>query len=447
MTKLPISQIDIAIISASVIAVAVLMIVFPIGNFFVTVPVTKANVPVITPNIQNGGTPTASIVNTTKIIIPSANVTAVSQILDQSGCNTNQGICSASSPKLTINVQANLLDSNQRPILSSVYIPIPPQNSWVPQSWFSGLSLTKLAVTPSGKSFAFKPLSLTDAQGNDVTLGSVQVGFFGVVPQDATILATGDYVAKLDDKVEQAGHFGGQGTTKNQQLLFSISGLPVLTFTFSDELKTAADGSQHIFSIQIGNITATVQNGKSSAQYQLVKNSVAYILVMTANQQKQTVIGADNKAIAVFKSDDAINLCGRTGLVGNNVDYVGGTENNHLYISSPASNTGLVSVYENGFLLATGQTNAGNPSFNPQNPESIAPNSQGQKVCTMINGIPRDSDVTIVTTQKTYNFHTPVVQTTYSYDCSGSVASLDPLHASSQQVISGGCTTDFGLRN
>ena len=414
------SKLHIAIIISSVVTVLLLFIIFPVSSIFIPTKITQVSN--VSPNIQNGPIVTGSIVNTTKIIIPQANVTAVTQLLDQAGCNTNQGICSASSPKLTINVQANLLDSNQNPILSSVYIPIPTY-SLVPQSWFAPLSLTKLALTPSGTFLGnVKPLSLTDSQGHDITLGSVQVGFYGVVPQDSTILATGDYVAMLDDHVEQAGHFVGNGMTQNQQLLFAITGLPSLTFTFSDELKTVPDGSQHVFSIKIGNVTATVQNGKTSNQFQLTKTALAYVLVMTVNQQKQTVIGANNQAIAVFKSDDAVVT----------------TFTNQSY-GDP--NTFCHNFDGGGYAHC-------NPSLPPL--PAVSATTNGFPI--PINMIPRNSNVVITVNGQHFTEITPITQQTYTISCterlvSGQVYSDGGIDANTyaDESFTIHCTSNFGF--
>lgn len=412
----------ISILSLSVFVLVMLFVIFPVQNLFVPTPISKINTSNISPNIQNGPITTGTIVNTTKVFVNNANVSGTQQFLDSAGCQNNaQPICNNSSPKFVINVQSVLFDSNQKQYPSSAYINIPTQ-SLLPTSlsWFSNtLSFISgqktFPVYSQGKLLDnVHTLTLTDSQNPNINLdlGSVQVVFYGVVPQDTNVIAYGDYAVYLDDQMRANGHFAAQGNTVNQQIPMVINNLPALTFTFSDEGQNWVNGTQHIYRITIGNVTATTGSGTSTTTFQFPKTSLGYILVMTLNDAKKTIIGADNQAIAVFKSDDTLTSCGQYP----SVDQTSNAGSGEAYTSySLTQVNGIASpnvvLTSNGFVLGKISSETRTLNINSQNPDSLQGQPVGQQFCDgVISNVPRNSVLGIVVNGVTQTIQTPVTQ-------------------------------------
>lgn len=422
------------VILVSVFALAMVISIFPVNHFSFTTSANNAQNSNISPQLNNATIKTGSIVNGSKVFIVGPNSTSVQNALD-SVCKDNNGICSLSSPKFLIKSSTVLFDSNQVQYPTSTLVNIPLQSflPWVP----------KISITDSnGNLISQMPkLSLTDSQGHLLDLGTVQLGLYGVTNVDTDVIVTGVFSVYLDDKTIYSKQFATQGKTLNGLIpITSFGNNGVFTFTFADEGKDWKDGETHIFKIMLGNVVATVGSGDKTSIFQYSNAAPVYVLVMTVNQNKITTIGVDNKAIAIFKSDDSIQACGRNGIV--SFQTLGDVYNHYYsgYVSQQVRNTGLISIYENGFLITKVQSANTIPSYNSANPDSVDANSgMGQKSCVTQTGIPRDADLLVTIGTNQYNIHTPTTQTTLIYDCSGDAVPNDPFTGS----IRNSCPSNF----
>ncbi len=364
-----------------------------------------------------GGVKTSQLseVNASRIYVTPPNATVITNALDALGCNNNNGICSASSPKFLIDSKIILFDSNQNQIPISTYTNIPIQ-----QSLFG----SKLQVIGKYGGFSLPKLSLTDSSGNLLDLGSVQYKPFGVTNIDTNVIMTGQFAVYLDDVLLAHRYIATQGNTVNKTIPLYIDTQPAYTFTFADEGATWADKSVHIFKIVVGNVTATTGIGQNTQTFKDTNNALVYVLVMTVDQQKITSIGVDSKATAIFKSDDAVvttlNNNGGYNLntfCSNNFDGGGYATCNTSY-TLPS-----VSVSSNGFYIP-------------------------------INTIPRLSNIVINVNGQTFTEITPVTQQTYTISCTpklvtGKTYSNGGIDATTYADISFilHCTSNFGFAN
>lgn len=407
----------------------IIILAISLSVFFFLIGGTLANIKFSEINTGTFIVPPPNNTSIQKAITSTVNQTSptssIQNVLDSAGCKDNNGICAASSPKFLINTQVILSDSNQQPYPYSTYVNIPLQNL---------LGLNQLSIYDKSGNFVDKisKLSLTDSQGHLLDLGNIKLSLYGVTNYDTNVVASGDFAVFLDDQLRGTKHLAIQGMTQNKTIPMQINGQPAYGFTFQDEGRNWIDGSQHIFKVLVGNVTATVGTGQNTQLFQYTKSAIAYVLVMTVNQNKITIIGVDNKAVAVFKADDTLQLCGRDG-INTYQDTIDSNDIFHTSLawSTPSVSTGLVSVSENGFLLVSGHS-------------TTTGGTAGVKSCTTLTGIPRDTDIVINAGGINYDIHTPITQFGYVYDCSGTVKNTDPINGRGQNIISGGCTNNFG---
>lgn len=414
--------------------IILLMIILAVALsvFFFLIGGTLANIKFSEINTGTFVAPPPSQVSIQKAINQTSTANSVQNMLDSAGCKDNTGICSASSPKLLINTQVVMYDSNQVPYPYSTYINIPLQDltGW---NMFNAVDLHGNFIDK------VKKLSLVDSQGHILDLGTIKLSMYAATNYDTNVIVSGDFAVYLDDQLRGQKHLAIQGMTQNKSIAMQINGQSAYGFTFANEGATWTNGTQHIFKILIGNVTGTVGTGQNTQTFRLTQNSLAYVLVMTLNSDKKTVLGIDNKAVTVYKSDDSILLSARNAVWG---DYQTGCtvcnygiQDNFFVSSGPT--TASAKVYVNGFLIASGSIVG----------SSDQASSQGI-VTSTVTGIPRDSDVIVITQDGSkYSFHTPIVQETYNLNCAGTVSNTDPVNGRGQYVNSGGCTNDFGLRN
>lgn len=378
------------------------------------------------------GTGKLSEVNTTRTFVKPPNMTAINNALDSVCVKNISGVCSLSSPKLIINVNAVLFDSNQKQFPSNTNINIPQQFSFIPTP--------KIPVYIDNKLLKTLPkLSLTDQQGHYLDLGNVQLGFTALVNNDAKITLVGSFDVYLDDQLRRSGQFTGQGTTTNKILQLSLLNKPAYTFTFSDEGKTWMNGTQHIFRVMIHDVTATVDDGTNSYSFKENNPSIAYILVMTLDSSKTTVIGYDNQATAIFKTDDTVQTCGRYPVL---VGHSYGQTSEDVWSYEGASSSPSLTVYDNGYQIAhiDGTIVSNVASSLPST------SSNGKTFCSSVGNIPRDSDITIRSGTQSWITHTLITQQDLKIDCSGSLAPADPSHSTGDFINNGSCSVNFVLK-
>lgn len=374
----------------------------------------------------NVGTTALSEVNTTKVFVTPPNMTGIDNVLDSIKAPSG-------TQKLVISVNSILFDSDQKQYPLTTYEKLSPVIT----------SLIGYDLLPSFVSTGFvKPLSLTDQSGHILDLGTVQVSFTALTDSDQQISVTGKMRAYLDDKVVSEKTIYAQGIAVNKKIDLLLDNKNAFTFTFSDEGKDWIDKSTHIFKVTLVGLTATTTTGTTSVSYSSgVNEFLAYLLPMTLDGSKKTILGVDNKAVSIFISDDTIQSCGLTQSVSISNSPIG-TSNPYTIISkSGGHDAPAVTVVQNGFTVAKLDGMSSSVSVSPDGAVSSRPPSSG--FCTgKVTGIPRDAIVVFTFEGNSYTVHTPTTHYDYVVDCSGR-KSTDPSHATGQYV-STGCKSNFG---
>lgn len=326
---------------------------------------------------------TGSVVNAT-VIYTKPNQTGITNFLD----SVNSPVGGA--PKLILQASSILFDSNQTQFPFSTYFNVPLQTQ-----------------------------SLTDSAGHSLDLGSVQVLLTVGTTSQQTVVLTGEMQAFLDTTMVSDQQIYAQGVATGNSLPITIGGQKAFTFTFADEGKTWTDKSTHVFKIIITKIQATSGIGSNTNSFSTNSQFLAYLLPMTVDQSKITVIGYNQKAISIFQSDDTISTCGSyQGFTFQQYGQSSGSGGGTTVTTSGGVDAPNADVYSNGFVIASsGSASSANSYGNVNDPVLTHP--QNGKFCTSpVSGIPRNADVTIVVGNARFDVHTPVTQYSYIYDCS-----------------------------
>lgn len=348
--------------------------IFPVNSIFVTVPKSQTNN--INAQVPTSALSTGSVINAS-VVYTKPNQTGTANFLDSIGGGS----------KFIIQVSSILFDSNQKQFPFQTFLNIP------------------LATQ-----------SLVDNQGHNLDLGSLQVSLSGGTDSQAQMIVTGQMQAFLDNTMVADDQFYAQGTAINKIVPITINGQKAFTFTFADEGKTWTDGSTHIFKIMITKVQATVGVGAATQSYSSNMQMLAYLLPMTVNQQKITVLGVDNQAVAIFKSDIQLitSTVGTVTLSGCD----GTTVCQQATVGVPS-----VQVYDNGFLIGQG---------------------------TNISNIPRNELVTFVINGMPVKIQTPTTVYQYKIDCNFKQTSIyytpdsNGLQTIAHVIGSPYCTSNFG---
>lgn len=322
----------------------------------------------------------------TDVIYTQPNQTGIDNFLNSVNIETRE------SPKFGIEVDTILLDSNKKEFTYSTFLNLPTA-------------------------------TITDPEGHYLDLGSVQVALRAVSNSEQKIVVTGKFKAFLDDK--QIGldrTFTGIGFTTNKSLPLTIDGKPAFTFTFADEGLGWADKSIHYFKVYITDIDATVGEGFDTQSYKYSTRFLGYILTMTVDGTKKVVIGTDNTAISVFKSDSTIQVCGQNA--GRTTRYEFGK---YVYTPFPALYPPRVDIVVNGFKVVS----SASVLFGSRDADF------GALGCSVPqSGIPRGTDVVFRVDGKDFTVHTPLTQYAYKASCN--------YRNSISGIIGTTCTSNFG---
>jgi len=207
----------------------------------------------------------------------SSDSTALDKFLDENGIPVTE--------QLTIETAVVLFDSQLNKVKSSTFIDIPLINS------------------------------LITSKGLVIDKGAVQVGFFGITSQANDIKIEADVEIWLNkDKIAERKifkNFDGDVVKSNSlkvdtSVKREFESDDNYTFQLTDEGEKWEDGSTNYFRVIITSVTAETQSGKIFSWH---GDFFAYVLEMTVDESKVSVVDEENNIQAIFKSDGEILRC------------------------------------------------------------------------------------------------------------------------------------------
>lgn len=169
------------------------------------------------------------------------------------------------------------------------------------------------------------------------------------------------------------------------------------TFTLSDEGRDWVDQSTHTYRVVITEVHAQLDSTGESKEFHWYGQNVVYELSLKVNGAKRVILGDDNKAIEIFKSDNKLVLCGT------NI-YQSGTGFNPINtVAQPPSVT--VTDLDGNILLQASYTHV---------TEIVNHNAISGTSCGTFTGIPRDSDLIFKVGGSDILITTPLHQANYN---------------------------------
>ena len=178
--------------------------------------------------------------------------------------------------------------------------------------------------------FGIPQLSVTDDEGRVLDLGAIQVTFESISKQkEKTTDVWGTVEFYLDDTKVDSKYIWGSGSNSDRLTLSLLDSLSVtnnvavtpsfseqeknnFTFTLSDEGRDWVDGSEHTYRVVITKLHANANSEQDFKEFHWTGQHIAYELKVKVNEKKKVIYDYTGKAIQVFKSDNTIQLCGKT---------------------------------------------------------------------------------------------------------------------------------------
>ena len=226
---------------------------------------------------------TYSIINT-EIVFTESDQSLVEQFLD----NNN---LPSSSEKFGIETQIVLFDSNQEQFPSSNILGIPQ-------------------------------LTVIDSQGRLLDLGTIQTSFAGITANsEKSFNLTGTVEFWLDDTlIKTKKLYASDVLDVISHPISVVDSIPpssfdrptTFTFTLSDEGRDWTDGSEHIYRVVMRHIDADINSEQDHKKFIWSGEEIVYELKVKVDERKLTILDEENNAIAIFKSDNTLQICGNS---------------------------------------------------------------------------------------------------------------------------------------
>ena len=178
--------------------------------------------------------------------------------------------------------------------------------------------------------FGIPQLSVTDDEGRVLDLGAIQVTFESISKQkEKTTDVWGTVEFYLDDTKVDSKYIWASGTNSDRLTLSLLDSLSVTnnvavapsfsaqekknhTFTLSDEGRDWVDGSEHTYRVVITKLHANANSEQDFKEFHWTGQHIAYELKVKVNEKKKVIYDYTGKAVQIFKSDNTIQLCGKT---------------------------------------------------------------------------------------------------------------------------------------
>jgi len=178
--------------------------------------------------------------------------------------------------------------------------------------------------------FGIPQLSVTDDEGRVLDLGAIQVTFESISKQkEKTIDVWGTVEFYLDDTKVDSKYIWASGTNSDRLTLSLLDSLSVTsnvavapsfsaqekknhTFTLSDEGRDWVDGSEHTYRVVITKLHANLNSEQDHKEFHWTGQHIAYELKVKVDEKKKVIYDYTGKAVQIFKSDNTIQLCGKT---------------------------------------------------------------------------------------------------------------------------------------
>jgi len=271
--------------------------------------------------------------------------------------------------------------------------------------------------------FGIPQLSVTDSEGRVLDLGAVQVTFESISKQkETTTDVYGTVEFYLDDDKVDSKYIWASGSNSDRLTLSLLDSLSITdnialapsfsaqekknhTFTLSDEGRDWVDGSEHTYRVVITKLHANLNSEQDHKEFHWTGQHIAYELKVKVDEKKKVVYDYKGEAIQVFKSDNTIQLCGKT--TEQEVPYVG-------WVNHQATPPNVVIKDSDGKILL-------DVSFSPsqvKHGKFGGKHAFGQiwssSSCSeAFVGIPRNADLTFEIDNQSYNVKTDSSQKNY----------------------------------
>ena len=253
-------------------------------------------------------------------------------------------------------------------------------------------------------------LTVTDDEGRVLDLGSIQVTFESVSKQKETTTDVWGIVEfYLDDTKVDSKYIWGSGSNSDRLTLSLLDSLSVTdniavapsfsaqekknhTFTLSDEGRDWIDKSDHTYRVVITKLHANLNSEQDYKEFHWTGQHIAYELKVKVDEKKKVVYDTTGKAIQVFKSDNTLQLCGKTSSI---KDRNRSTD----YMAQPPS---VIVKDSDGITLL-------DASFSPnltKRAGGVNTGFLGTSSCSEFVGIPRNADLVFEIDNQSFQIHT-----------------------------------------
>jgi hypothetical protein len=328
---------------------------------------------------------TYSIIDT-EIVFTESNDSLVTRFLDEQQIDSP-----FSTEKFGIETQTVLFDSNQEQFPSSNILDIPQ-------------------------------LTLTDTEGRILDLGSIQTSFVGITANsEKSFNMTGTVEFWLDDTlIKTKKLYASDTSSENIHPISVVDSLPpssfdrptTFTFTLSDEGRNWTDGSEHTYRVVMKNIDADVNSEQDHKKFSWSGEEIVYELKTIVDDRKITILDEENNAVAIFKSDNTLQICGNS--IYQLVRFVNSDLHQPTFTVSPIPVT-ITDVDGNVIASASfTQPDAERLHSPSKKTKNVWYGTNDLKSCSeKVSGIPRNADLIFIIDGQKIPIKTPLSQVNY----------------------------------
>lgn len=210
---------------------------------------------------------------------------------------------------------------------------------------------------------------------------------------DTSIPALRDQINTEIAKLNVLQNTQGSDIKRALSPVFSEQDKNNFTFTLSDEGTDWADGSEHTVRVVISEVHADANSSGDFKEFNSSVQYIAYSLDMTVDGTKKVVIGENNQAVQIFKSDNTLKLCGAVKF---------------YHLTSPYNPTS----FGNNPPKVTVKDSTGNVILEASHTTS-GPINSSYTTCSTFDGIPRGESLIFTIDGVDYPVITPSTQVNY----------------------------------
>jgi len=243
-----------------------------------------------------------------------------------------------------------------------------------------------------------------DQEQRILDLGFIETTLIGqTIFDNEQVSVSGTLETRIDDKTISKHDVTGFGTTMNNQIPLRIEGQNSLIFKLDEQFFTP--DSFHTFKIILNDFIVNIGVGADQRTFEYHTPFLAYFLEFNVLPTEIVAFNTDNRAISVSVNDSTLITCGLSS----------GSDP----IAEPQVLPPVVSVFSNGFMLATSNPLAGSDQL------GLGENAE---FCSTIPELPRNTKITYKIENSFFEVDSPASQSNWFVKCTRA-----------------GCTSNFGF--